>query len=114
MVENDSDYEMIPNPNPKKPGRAKQTAGDTDELFNYYDKPEWDEENVSDNLIGDCDEDIENPPYEGDSSLKQCMEDDESEVDGKEDDNADEIKASEIVSGDSFSRAIHKVGFPKQ
>ncbi|KAH9817461.1 hypothetical protein DFH28DRAFT_1155480 [Melampsora americana] len=48
LIENDSDIEMIPNPKPKKPGQAKQTAESTNELFSYYGDPVWDPANPDD------------------------------------------------------------------
>ncbi|EGG00672.1 uncharacterized protein MELLADRAFT_111646 [Melampsora larici-populina 98AG31] len=132
MVENNSDIELISNPNPKKPGRSKQTAEETNKLFSYYGEPEWDKENLAlllpdlpknhkpvptiilnsgDDLIEDCDEDIDEPPSRKDG-LEQCVGDDKSEVDGEEGNDADEIEATEISSGDSFSKSIHKASVP--
>jgi hypothetical protein len=58
--------------------------------------------NDGDAELEDGDEDIEDSE---DTQLEKCVGDDESEVDD------DEVEATEIASGDPFSKAIHKASF---
>lgn len=60
--------------------------------------------NDGEDVVEDGNEDLEDPPS-GDNQ-DPCVGDSESDV--NDDDLADEIEATEIDSGDSFSKAIHK------
>ncbi|EGG03968.1 uncharacterized protein MELLADRAFT_65256 [Melampsora larici-populina 98AG31] len=104
MVDNDSDIEMVPNPKNNQPGKAEQTE-EPDKLFDYYDDPKFDPAhpptivlNNGDDVVEDGDEDLEEPPSK--DNPDPCVGDSESDV--NDNDLADKIEATEIVSAHNF------------